>query len=156
MNTILTIILSATVIGFLYRGMRLSNQLRGAILYASKPRKDASLIGAEMTTGCLGCISFPFIILFLVIPVYLFINNSWWVAIISIIGGLTIVQLVGYILERLFQLPNHETSYHMREGIDLNAMEMSIDVSLYRRALLLFFIYNITSSIISIFIIIKS
>ncbi len=154
MSTLLTIILVAIVVGFLYRAMKLHNLMRTAIYYAANHTAEKSEAQAQFqmaSGGCLGCMCFPFFCLVLVIPIYLFFKVDWWIPIAGFCAGLTIANLVGFIVERLLQLPNHQTFEF--SSINMNAMELSVSNELYKKALGLLIFYNVVSLITSVFIV---
>ena len=152
----LIVILVAIVVGFLYRAMKLHSLMKTAIYYAANHAAETSEAQAQFqmaSAGCLGCMCFPFFCLFLAIPIYLFFKVEWWVPIVGFFAGLTIANLVGFIIERLLQLPNHQTFKF--STINMNAMELSVSNDLYRKTLGLLIFYNITSFIISFIIVLN-
>ena len=154
MGTLLTILLVAIVVGFLYRAMKLHNLMKTAIYYAANHTAESSEAQAQFqiaSGGCLGCMCFPFLCLFFAIPIYLFLKIDQWIPIVGFIVGLTIANLVGFIVERLLQLPNHQTFEF--SSINLNAMELSVSNELYRKALGQLIFYNVVSLILSVVIV---
>ena len=150
MSTLLTIILVAVVVGFLYRAMKLLNLMKTAIYHAANRSAETSEAQAQFqmaSGGCLGCMCFPFFCLFFVIPIYMFFLVDWWIPIVGFIAGLTIANLIGFIIERLLQLPNHQLSKF--SSFNLNAMELSVSNVLYRKAFSLLIFYNVVSLITS-------
>ena len=154
MSTLLTIILVAIVVGFLYRAMKLHNLMQKAIYYAANHTAETSEAQAQFqiaSGGCLGCMCFPFFFLFFAIPTFLFFKVDWWIPIAGFLAGLTIANFVGFIIERLLQLPDHQT--HEFSLINLNALELSVSNELYRKTLGLLIFYDVVSLITSVIIV---
>lgn len=161
MDTILTITLTSIVIGFFYRGKKLLNLIKGAHLSASlsKDRTLTDIQATNASAGCIGCICFPFFAVAFVLPIYLFFRLEWWIPIVAIIVGLTLGNLLGYLVERILNLPNHQTfdgSLFNDNLLNLNAIELSTNEKLYKRAFRLLLFYNIMSLIMALAVIIQN
>ena len=156
MSTLTIITLTTLVIGFLYRAAILFKLIKSALYYYSlnKEVTTSMLHFQSEAVGCIGLICLPCICCFFIIPIFLFFKVDWWIPIIAFITGLTIGNLIGYLIERLIQLPNHQTSY--QGSFNLNASELTSDNGkLYRRAIGLLLFYCLLSLIISLIIIFR-
>ena len=153
MDKITVILLTALVVGFLYRGMKLMGLIKNAFYYSTLKEgvtpDQAQFQGAS--AGCLGMMCFPFFCFFFITPVFLFFRVDWWIPIIAYIIGLSICNLLGYVVERILHLPNHQN--FAGSSFDLNAVELTCDNGMYIRVLGLLFFYNVSSLIISLIII---
>lgn len=135
MNTLLLIVLTAIVAGFLYRASKLYSLIKN-VLYNSAIEKDVTPVQAQSQSASAGIswiVESPFFCLFFVLPVYLLFNVNWKIPVSAYLIGLTLGNLVGYLIDRLFQLPNHQKMGD--DSFDLNAFELSRDIVTYRRAL---------------------
>lgn len=151
MSTLSIIILVTLVIGFISRVVKLNKLTHRALYYGSLNKNTKSTMThstyASVRGICLSCVCF-----FVIIPVFLFIKTSWWIPIVAIISGLTIGNLIGSLVEKLFSLPTHTTIDN--SFVDLNAMELNMnDGVLLRRTVLLMWIYSIMSIVLSLIII---
>ena len=151
MSTLSIIILVTLVIGFISRVVKLYKLTHRALYYERLNKNTKSTMThstyASVRGICLSCVCF-----FVIIPVFLFIKTSWWIPIVAIISGLTIGNLIGLLVEKLFCLPNHTTIDN--SFVDLNAMELNMnDGLLFRRTVLLMFVYSIISIVLSLRII---
>lgn len=151
----LIIILSSVVIGLLYRATTLYIHIHKAYEYAVKynAKTDAERGAINASAGCITILCGPCLI-WVILPVYLFIVAKWWIPVTSLAMGLTIIRGLGYMLERLFALPDHDALY--QSDLDLNAMEYTVDNRQYRRALGLLSFYIIISVILTIIIVVKT
>lgn len=76
---------------------------------------------------------------------------DWWIPIVAFLAGITAGNIIGYVIERIFQLPNHQTFEH--SSFNLNAVELTMDNGkLYRRAACLMILYSIVSLVLSLII----
>jgi len=151
MSTLSIIILVTLVIGFISRVVKLYKLTHRALYYERLNKNTKSTMThstyASVRGICLSCVCF-----FVIIPVFLFIKTSWWIPIVAIISGLTIGNLIGLLVEKLCCLPNHTTIDN--SFVDLNAMELNMnDGLLFRRTVLLMFVYSIISIVLSLRII---
>ncbi len=153
MGTIIIIILTALVIGFVLRATKLY-KLINRTLYCLSLKKDVTPTMMQFqnaSVGCLGVICIPGMCFFFITPIFLFFKVDWWIPIVALCAGLTLGNLIGYIIERILQLPNHDT--YGGDFLDLNALELTMDNGkLYRRATWLMILYSFTSFIISMII----
>lgn len=93
----------------------------------------------------------PRYVFFFLTPIFLFFKVDWWIPIVAFLGGITVGNLIGYVIERIFQLPNHQTFEH--SSFNLNAVELTMDNGkLYRRAAGLMVFYSVASLVISLII----
>lgn len=153
MSTITIIVLTALVIGFICRAMKLFNLIKSALYYLSlnKDMTPTMMQFQSGAVGCLGCICFPGMCFFFVTPIFLFFKVDWWIPVVAFLAGITIGNLVGYVIERICQLPNHQTLVH--SSFNLNAVELTMDNGkLYRRAAGLMILYSLSSLVISLII----
>lgn len=154
MNTLLIIVLTALVIGFIYRALKLYELIKRTLYYLSLNKEMTQTMMGEQrnAVGCIGLICFPCILFFFITPFFLLIKVDWWIPVVSIFAGLTVGNWVGYLIERVFQLPNHQTFDHRFSN--QNAIELTLnDGRLYRRAIVLLLLYCIVAFIISLIII---
>lgn len=101
--------------------------------------------------GCLGFICFPCMCFFFVTPIFLFFKVDWWIPVVAFFAGITVGNIVGYIIERIIQLPNHQTFDD--SPVNLNAIELTMgNGKLYRRAAGLMILYSVASLVISLII----
>ena len=152
MNTFFLVVLTAAVAGFLSRASKLYSLIKSA-LYYSAFEKDVTPVQAQFqnaSAGCLGLLCFPFFFLFIALLVYLFFKVNWKIPVSGYLIGLTLGNLIGYLIDRIFRLPNHQKMGN--DSFDLNAFELSRDIVTYRRALGLLIFYNVTSLVISLII----
>lgn len=133
------IILSSVVIGLLYRANIL-------YIHLNHFRKNR-----ELPTGCISAICFPCII-WVALPIYLFIKMKWWVPLVVLAIGLVFVRGAGYLLECACGLPDSD-DIPKRGDMDIYAMLLSNQD--YYKALIFLFSYVLVSIGITIFIIIK-
>lgn len=153
MSTILIIVLTALVVGFTCRAMKLYKLINSALYYLkfNKEMTPTMIQYQGATVGCLGGICFPGMCFFLITPIFLFFKVDWWIPIVAFLAGLTVGNLVGFVIERFCQLPNHQTFEH--SSFNLNAAELTMDNGkLFRRASGLMIIYSLSSLIISLII----
>ena len=159
MDTALAITLTSIVIGFLYRGKKLLDIIKG-VYYTESLSKDNTPTRIQFlsaSAGCLGCLCFPFFAMSFVLPIYLLFRLEWWIPIVAILIGLTLGNLLGYVIERVLKLPNHQTldnDLFNNSLFNTNSIELSMDERLYKRAFRLLIFYNITSLIMSLLVII--
>lgn len=155
MGTITIIILTALVIGFICRAVKLYNLIKSA-LYCLSLKKEMTPTMMQFQSGavgCLGFICFPCMCFFFVTPIFLSFKVNWWIPVVAFLAGITVGNnIVGYFIERIFQLPNHQTFDN--SPVNLNAIELTMDNGkLYRRAVGLMVLYCVVSLIISLIII---
>lgn len=153
MSSFVIILLTTLVIGFICRATKLFNLIKSALYYLSlnKEMTPTMMQFQSGAVGCLGVICFPGMCFFFVTPVFLFLKVAWWIPVVSLLAGITIGNLVGYVIERICQLPNHQTFEH--SSFNLNAVELIMDDGkLYRRAAALMIIYSVASLVISLII----
>lgn len=156
MSTLLIIVLTTLVIGFLYRALKLYELIKSALYYFSLKEgvTPANMQFQSSAIGCVGFICFPCVCFFFIIPIYLFIKVDWWIPVVAFVAGLSVGNIIGYLIERIFQLPNHQISSY--SSFNLNAAELTYgDGQLYRRAVFLMILYSVVSLIISLIIIFR-
>lgn len=153
MSTITIIILTALVIGFIRRAVKLYNLIKSA-LYCLSLNKEMTPTMMQFQSGAVGCfgfICFPCMCFFFVTPIFLFFKVDWWIPVVAFFAGITVGNIVGYIIERIIQLPNHQTFDD--SPVNLNAIELTMDNGkLYRRAAGLMILYSVASLVISLII----
>ena len=154
MSTLTIIILTALVVGFIFRALKLYGLLQKALYYLSL-NKEMTPTMMQFQSGAIGCLGFiciPCMCFFFVTPIFLFFKVEWWIPIIAFFAGITIGNIIGYVIERIIQLPNHQTFGH--GSFKLNAAELTMDNGkLYRRAAGLMVLYCVASLVISLIII---
>lgn len=153
MSTITIIILSTLVIGFICRAVKLYNLINSALYYLSLDKEMTPTMKQFQSgaVGCLGFICFPGICFFFVTPIFLFFKVNWWIPVVAFLTGISVGNLVGYLIERILQLPNHPTLGH--NSLNVNAIELTMDDGkLYRRAAGLMVLYSVASLVISLII----
>ena len=153
MSTITIIVLTALVIGFICRAIKLFNLIKSALYYLSlnKEMTPTMMQFQSGAVGCLGFICLPGMCFFFVTPIFLFFKVDWWIPVVAFLAGITIGNIVGYVIERICQLPNHQTLVH--SSFNLNAVELTMDNGkLYRRAAGLMILYSLSSLVISLII----
>ena len=153
MSTITIIILTALVIGFIRRAVKLYNLIKSALycLSFNKEMTPTMMQFQSGAVGCLGFICFPCMCFFFVTPIFLFFKVDWWIPVVAFFAGITVGNIVGYIIERIIQLPNHQTFDD--SPVNLNAIELTMDNGkLYRRAAGLMILYSVASLVISLII----
>lgn len=156
MSTFTIIVLTALVIGFLYRALKLSELIRSALYYFSLKEEvtPANIQLQSFAFGCVCFICFPCMCFFFITPIYLFFKVNWWIPVVAFAAGLSFGSIFGYLIERIFQLPNHQISSY--SSFNLNAAELTYgDGQLYRRAVFLMILYSVVSLIISLIIIFR-
>ena len=153
MGTITIIVLTALVVGFIYRAVKLYNLIKSALYYLSlnKEMTPTMMQFQSGAVGCLGFICFPGMCTFFVTPIFLFFKVDWWIPFVAFLAGITVGNTIGYVIERILQLPNHQTFEF--SSINMNAMELSVSNELYKKALGLLIFYNVVSLITSVFIV---
>ena len=155
MSTFTIIVLTALVIGFLYRALKLYELIRSTLQWFSliegvTPNNQFR----SSAFGCVCIICFPCVCFFFITPIFLFFKVDWWIPIVAFLAGITIGNLVGFLFERLCQLPNHQTIEH--SSFNLNAVELTMNEGrLYRRAVFLMILFSVVSLIISLIIIFR-
>ena len=155
MSTFTIIVLTALVVGFLYRVLKLYELIKSTlhwfILTEGMTPKN-QFRRSEFGRLCLIC--FPCVCFFFITPIYLLFKVEWWIPIVAFFAGITLGNLIGFLFERLCQLPNHQTIEH--SSFNLNAVELTMDDGrLYRRAVFLMILFSAVSRIISLIIIFR-
>lgn len=153
MGTITIIVLTALVVGFIYRAVKLYNLIKSALYYLSlnKEMTPTMMQFQSGAVGCLGFICFPGMCTFFVTPIFLFFKVDWWIPFVAFLAGITVGNTIGYVIERILQLPNHQTIEY--SSFNLNALELTMDNGkLYRRAACLMILYSVVSLVISLII----
>ena len=157
MSTATIIILTALVVGFIYRALKLYELIQKALYYLSlnKEMTPTMMQFQSGAVGCLGFICFPCMCFFFVTPIFLFFKVTWWIPVVAFIAGLSVGNMIGYFIERMFQLPNHDVSPY--SSFNLNAVELTGDNGkLYRRTAGLIVFYCVVSLILSLIIIFRT
>ena len=154
MDTLLEIAFTSIIVGFFYRGKKLLKMIKGAFYSASFSEEKTLVQKQELgaSAGCLGCLCLPFFVMSLIALIYLFFKVDWWIPVVGILSGLSLVNLLGYGIERMFQLPDHQIIDDSL--LNLNSIELSMNEKLYRKALGVLVFYNIVSFIIALILII--
>ena len=146
MSTITIIVLQTLAFGFSLRAAKLLELMKKSVRDWMAPKMHFN--------GALGCINIIYFLSFLFIIItfiFLFFKVDWWIPVIAfVLGILPSGDLVGYVIERICQLPNHQTIKDT--SFDQNAFELAMDGKLYSRAAGLVIIYCLSSLVISLII----
>ena len=158
MDTLSVIVLTSIFVGFFYRAKKLKEDINGVYDYEgiSDDKTPSEIQYIQVISGCFGCLYFPFFAMSFITTIYLLFKVDWWILVVGITLGMTIVNLLGYMLERLFELPNHEK---INTGcgymLNLNSSALRTNNKLYKKAMGIFFFYNMVSFVIAIILIIS-
>ncbi|MBQ7181407.1 MAG: hypothetical protein IJR87_08955 [Bacteroidaceae bacterium] len=150
MNTLLLTVLTSVVAAFFFRASRLYSIIKGAYYY-SNPEKDVTTPSGF--AGCLGAMYLPILCLFIILPIFLLFKVEWRIPVFAYIVGATIGNLLGFLIERLFRLPNYPN--FGEAFLNQNAFELSHDIGKTWLALGFYLIYNVTILIIFLIIIFR-